>query len=154
MKGFLFYRVGMDKESVMKRISKIKILREMLKQHTRICLLDEAYALELPGVSKLDIEELADRIADKLFDHETFYYRMAIFDKDAITIFEKGLEEPYAFTPEERDIVCTFKERELGWNDKEEFWGFLDVAEVWKTLDRERFDIYSERASWVWKCQY
>ena len=130
------------------------LLKDKIKLYSKEDLKVFAQDLGLTKLSKLRKDELAEAITGRLLDPEVMFYRMSIFDNNAINLFEKGIGGYYTYKEDEYENVCILNELDYAAAGGDVFYVFDDVAEVWKKVRDERFEAYRKRASWVWKCLY
>ena len=130
--------------------------REKMDMYDKESLKVFAADLWLRKVSQLKKEDLIERIAEKFLNPENLFYRLALLDDTAMGLLKAGSENPMEFSLGDSsfDLACTLNEMEVGSIDERR--RFITLSDVWeiceKEFDHEKFEIYRERASWVWKC--
>lgn len=129
-------------------------LSQRMNVYDKESLMYFAQTLGLRKISKLKKAELADKIAEKLLEPETMFYRASILTDREISVLEKGFDEPVEFQEKDRKAVDTLNEIDYIAVSDTKYFVTNDVASVWKQVKDEKFKAYQKRASWVWKCLY
>lgn len=129
-------------------------LSQRMNVYDKESLKSFAQDLGLRKISKLKKAELADKIAEKLLEPETMFYRASILTDREISVLEKGFDEPVEFQEKDRKAVDTLNEIDYIAVSDTKYFVTNDVASVWKQVKDEKFKAYQKRASWVWKCLY
>ena len=127
-------------------------LRDKIGLYTVEDLRNYAYYLGLKKYSKLRKNDLADAVTRRLLEPEVMFYRMSIFDDEAIKIFEKGIGRRCECSEEELRIIASLNEIGYVAVSGKFYFVFDDAAEIWKQVADKKFHDYRKRASWVWKC--
>ena len=129
--------------------------REKMNMYDKESLKSFAFDLGLSRVSQLKKADLIEKIADEVLEPDKLFYRLAVLSDEEFDLLSAGSHESIKLGNYDPrfDTACRLNERELGALDHEHSFSTLsDIWEVFETLDREEFDAYRAKASWVWKC--
>lgn len=129
-------------------------LGQKLGEYGKETLKDFAGDLGLRKLSRLKKADLIEKIAEKLLNPETMFYRAAILTDKEIAVLEKGFDGPVKIGDKDINPVGTLNQMEFIAVSNGEYLVPCDVASAWKRVKDDRFEAYRKRASWVWKCLY
>ena len=127
-------------------------LKDKIRLYTVEELKDFAYYLGLKKYSKLRKNELVDAVSQRFLEPETMFYRMSVFDDEAIKVFEKGIGKCCGYSEGESEIIAFLNAIGYIVTGGGSFYVLEDAAEVWREVADAEFHDYRKRASWVWKC--
>lgn len=129
-------------------------LGQKLGEYGKETLKDFAGDLGLRKLSRLKKADLVEKIAEKLLNPETMFYRASILTDKEIAVLEKGFDGPVKIGDKDINPVGTLNQMEFIAVSNGEYLVPCDVASAWKQVKDDKFEAYRKRASWVWKCLY
>lgn len=126
------------------------------KYYTKNHLTNYAKLECLKGISKLNKEELAKRIAEKRLETEVFTKRVQCMTDGEFQLFQKAMKT--AFIPSDEDMVDTiFLCTSIQYGILDEKAGLVvpdDVIEKWNEIDTPEFEQERKRVSWIRECMH
>lgn len=93
-------------------------------------------------------------VREKLLDPEVLFYRMAILTDEEILLLQKAVDGIYQLKEDDLDEADMLNELDFVALSHNEMITISDIYEVYQSFEKDKFEEYRTKVSWVRKCLF